>query len=135
MNIYFLIQCIAVGLLGTILSTLSVIYNLAKKAKLANIQFAPSDYFKSDWYAPVISIVSIILAAFFLPYVPKNAPLYVVIILFATIGYTGNDLVSRFFSTVNNRINAAIDYKTTISDTQTGTLDKPTPAAPPPKTP
>src|SRR6516165_307846 len=134
MSLQFLFQCIAVGLLGTILSTLSVIYNLAKKAKLANIQFVPSDYFKSDWYAPVISIVSIMLAAFFLPYIPKTVPLYIIVILFATIGYTGNDLVSRFFSTVNSRINAAIDYKTTISDTQTGTLDKPPPAAPP-KTP
>lgn len=130
MNFY--IQCILMGLCGTVLSTLAVLYNLSKKARLANIQFNNLEYFKTDWFAPVISFVAIVMAIIALPYIPaswQTSP-GIIILIFATIGYSGNDLVSRFFSVVNNRINGAIDYKTTIADTQTGTLDKPTPAAP-----
>lgn len=49
--------------------------------------------------------------------------------LFATIGYTGMDIALRFFSVTNRRINKAIDYKTTIADQTTGTIDTPTPTA------
>jgi MFS superfamily sulfate permease-like transporter len=128
----FNLQCILMGLCGTILSTLAVTYSLSKKAKAANVIFNIKDYLKTDWFAPVISFVAILMALIALPYIPAawhNSP-GIIILIFATIGYSGNDLVSRFFSVVNQRINGAIDYKTTMADTQTGTLDKPTPAAP-----
>lgn len=130
MNFNF--QCILMGLCGTILSTLAVTYSLSKKAKAANVQFSLSSYLHTDWFAPVISFVAIIMAIIALPYIPAgwhNDP-GIIILVFATIGYSGNDLVSRFFSVVNQRINGAIDYKTTMADTQTGTLGAPTPAAP-----
>lgn len=128
----FNLQCILMGLCGTILSTLAVTYSLSKKAKAANVQFNIKTYLITDWFAPAISFVAIVMAIIALPYIPSgwhNDP-GVIILIFATIGYSGNDLVSRFFSVVNQRINGAIDYKTTMADTQTGTLDKPTPAAP-----
>lgn len=128
----FIIQCVLMGICGTILSTLSVVYSLTKKAKSANVEFSFKGYLKTDWFAPVISLVAIVMAVIALPYVPPVAvhnPGYVLIV-FATIGYSGNDLISRFFSVVNQRINGAIDYKTTLADTQTGTLGAPTPAAP-----
>lgn len=128
----FNFQCIMMGLCGTILSTLAVTYSLSKKAKAANVQFSVKSYFSTDWFAPVISFVAIIMAIIALPYIPAtwhNSP-GIIILIFATIGYSGNDLVSRFFSVVNQRINGAIDYKTTMADEQTGTLGAPTPAAP-----
>lgn len=121
------------GLLGTALSTMAVLYSLTKKAKSANVIFSVKGYFITDWFAPVISVIAIFMALIALPYLPaawKNNP-GIIILIFATIGYSGNDLVSRFFSVVNSRINGAIDYKTTQIDTINNTLDKPTPAAPP----
>jgi hypothetical protein len=127
----FSFQCILMGLCGTVLSTLAVTYSLSKKAKAANVQFSLIDYLSTDWFAPVISLVAIIMALIALPFIPAqwHNSQGVIIVVFATIGYSGNDLVSRFFSVVNQRINGAIDYKTTISDTATGTLGSPTPAA------
>lgn len=126
----FFIRCIFVGLMGTVLSTLSVVYSLQKKAKAANVIFNFGIYLKTDWYSPVISFVALLLAYAFLPYIPATLADWMVLIIFSTIGYTGNDLVSRFFSTVNTRINAAIDFKTTIADASNPDPKAPTPAAP-----
>lgn len=47
--------------------------------------------------------------------------------IFLTIGYMGQDFLLRFLSRTSKELKAAIDYKTTIADTSSGTLDKPTP--------
>lgn len=127
----FNIQCILIGLCGTVLSNLAVLYNLTKKARSANLQFKISTYFENDWFAPAISLVALVTALILLPYVPATWPPVVILILFATIGYSGNDLVSRFFSVANSYLNKAIDYKTDIADSATGTLGSPTPTMPP----
>ncbi len=58
-----------------------------------------------------------------------------VALFFFSTGYMGQDFIlRRVVKSVQNRlIKEAIDYKTTIADTQTGTLDKPTPATERPK--
>lgn len=130
----FNLQCVLIGLCGTVISTLAVLYSLSKKAKAANVIFKTKNYFETDWFSPVISVIAIFMALILLPYAPKNWSPLVILILFATIGYTGNDLVSRFFSIVNTRINSAIDYKTDIADKATGNFGTPTPAMPAKKT-
>ena len=130
MILSFNLQCILIGLCGTLLSTLAVMYSLSKKAKAANVIFSASNYLKTDWFAPTISAVAIFMAMILQPYVPATWPKGVILVLFATIGYSGNDIVSRFFSVVNSRINGAIDYKTDVADKINGTYGTPTPAAP-----
>lgn len=51
--------------------------------------------------------------------------------LFAVIGFGGSSLALTIFSTATKRLYAAIDDKTTIADTSTHTLDKPTPTEKP----
>src|SRR5579864_3140073 len=109
----FIVRCAIVGLLGTILSLLAVNYSLSRKAKAANLIYSFRDFFVTDWFAPVISVVAIVMAIIFLPYIPKawQNDNGAILVVFATIGYSGNDIVSRFFSVVNSRLNSAIDYK------------------------
>ena len=128
----FIVKCVIVGLLGTGLSLLAVNYSLAKKAKAANLIYNFRSFFITDWFAPVISIVAIAMGVVFVPYIPagwQDSP-GAILVVFATIGYSGNDIVSRFFSVVNQRLNAAIDVKTTQADVANGTMATPTPAAP-----
>lgn len=52
----------------------------------------------------------------------------IILAMSATVGYSGGDLASKFFSFTQKRIDAAIDHKTTIADKATGNTDAPTPA-------
>lgn len=125
-------KCILMGLCGTLLSLLAVNYSLSRKAKAANLIYSFRDFLGTDWFAPAISVVAIVMAVIGLPYIPSSwhNNSGVILIIFATIGYSGNDLVSRFFSVVNQRLNAAVDVKTTQADVINGTMSTPTPAAP-----
>lgn len=129
----FYIKCFLTGLIGCIISTMSVMYSLTKKSKAANLQFNLKTYLKSDWFAPAISILGVLLGLLFLgPAIAKYPALkdsrLFILIFFSALGYSGNDAISRFFSVVTSKLNQAIDYKTNIADAQTGTLNTPTPA-------
>lgn len=126
----FFVQCGIVGFFGLVISTLTILRSLSIKAKMANVLFNSAEAIKNDWFTPVITLVALVTALIFLPYAKPEWPRSFILGFFALLGYSGNDLVSRLFSVANKKINAAIDYKTTISDTATGTLDSPTPAAP-----
>jgi hypothetical protein len=112
----FLLNCLLMGIGGTLLSMLAVMYNLSKKAKVANVEYHVSDYFKSDWFAPVISLTAVGMAILFLPYLPDSWSRPLILVLFATIGYTGNDLVSRFFSVINKKIDNQLGAKVDFAD-------------------
>ena len=133
MNLPFSVAFVLMGVLGLVLSTILILQSLSKKAKAANVIFTVTGYFRDDWFTPIGSVVSILMAYILLPYAPKGWSEGIQLLVSGTIGYLGSDIPSRIFSVVNKRINAAIDYKTTIADTQTGTLDAPTPAVKPPK--
>lgn len=123
-----------VGAIGAVLQMLMKAKSIQDKARLSNIQFKFFHYFVDDWLSHLISMGAVALYVFLARRRVVEAPInmYELILAFsATVGYTGADIVSRFFSFTNKRINAAIDYKTTISDKTTGTLDNPTPAVPP----
>lgn len=123
------IKCGVVGLLGMILQIIFKSIAVQKKANLANVQYKFWEIFSADWLSHLASIVTIVLFMFLIDEF-TNISAKVMDYLkigFAFVGYTGSDIASRLFSVVNNRVNAAIDFKTTISDTQTGTLNAPTP--------
>lgn len=133
------LNCFFISLIGLGLSVLAVIFNLKKKAKLANIVFDWGLYWKSDLWMQIAGTLLtaglfLMLLNPFLKQYPKFADnTFVILIFFSAVGYFGSDIASRLFSVVNSRINSAIDYKTTIADTQTGNLNAPTPAIKPTK--
>jgi hypothetical protein len=47
--------------------------------------------------------------------------------MFVFIGFTGSYVILQLMSVAKKKFRNAVDYKTTISDQATGTLDKPTP--------
>ena len=118
------------GGIGIILQMLMKAKSIQDKAKLSNVQFKFYEYFTQDWISHVISITAVMLFMVLvrrrLADIPQN--LYELVLgAAATVGYSGADMVSRFFSATNKRVNAAIDYKTTIADNASGTAGTPTP--------
>lgn len=118
------------GLIGMILQMLMKAKSIQDKARLAHVEFRFFEYFTTDWLSHLISMSAVALYVILARRRVVTAPdsMYELILAFsATVGYSGADIVSRFFSFTNKKVNAAIDYKTTIADTTTGNLDKPTP--------
>jgi len=133
MTLSLYLTCFGIAILGLILSMLLSMRALKIKASLANVVFKPSSYFQDEWISILISLVVIGIFLSLLPWALNWKPDSIKFVrpIFATVGYMGTDIILKFFSAVNSRINSAIDYKTTISDKATGTLDAPTPAAKP----
>lgn len=120
----------AAGLIGMVLQMLMKAKSIQDKARLANVEFKFFEYFTQDWVSHLISVVAIMLFMVLvrrrLMDIPQN--LYeLVLAASATVGYSGADVVSRFFSATNKKVNAAIDHKTSQSDAADGTLSTPTP--------
>lgn len=124
------VQCFAVALCGMLLQALLKVKSIQDKAKKANVQFNPKEYFLDDWLSHSASLVTVIMVMFFVDEFAHFSAYVMQYIkfAFAFVGYTGSDIMSRLFSVVNKRINNAIDYKTTIADEATGTTNQPTPA-------
>ena len=123
-----------VGFLGMVLQMLMKARSIQAKARLSNLQFNFWRYFVDDWLSHLISFFAVALCIFIVRNRLKDVPdsMYEIILgLSATVGYSGADIVSRFFSFTNKRINAAIDHKTTIADISVGVDPHvPTPATP-----
>jgi hypothetical protein len=124
-----------VGFIGMILQMLVKARAVQQKARISNIQFKFWEYFIEDWISHLISIGGVILYVYLIRNrvyamdTETSHSFYELILgTSATVGYSGADIVSRFFGAASKRINAAIDHKTNIADSASGTLDKPTPA-------
>jgi len=136
MNTLYL-DCFIISILGLILSTLVILKSQLRKAKLANVIYDWHLFFGMDlWINMAGTLVTVGIALMLLGPFLKQFPKYAdatlfIMILFAALGYIGSDVASRFFSVVNGRINAAIDYKTSAADQAAGTADAPTPATKP----
>lgn len=120
------------GVIGMILQMLLKARSIQAKARQANIEFKFWRYFVDDWLSHLISALSLALVIFIARrrFLEADLDMHELILgLAATVGYSGADIVSRFFSYTNNRINAAIDHKTTIADNSVGVdPNVPTPA-------
>lgn len=125
-----LYELAACGVVGMILQMLMKAKSIQDKARLANVQFKFFEYFTQDWLSHTISLFGVILFLFLVRRRLHDIPqsMYELVMAFsATVGYMGADIISRFFSATNKRVNAAIDHKSTQSDTMDGTLTTPTP--------
>lgn len=133
MTLSLYLTCFGIAILGLVFSMLLSMRSIMIKSKLANVIFKPSSYFQDEWISILISLVVIGIFLSLLPWALDWKPESIKFVrpIFATVGYMGSDIILKFFSVVNSRINSAIDYKTTISDKATGTLDAPTPATKP----
>jgi len=124
-----------VGVIGMVLQMLMKARSIQNKAKLSNVEFKFWSYFTDDWLSHLISLTAVALYVFLARRRIIDAPInmYELILGFsATVGYTGADIVSRFFSFTSKRINAAIDFKTTKADEAAGVdPNVPTPAIKP----
>lgn len=132
--ITFLTEIAICGFVGMILHMLMKAKDLQTSARKNNIEFKFSKFFIDDWLSHMISVSSVVLYLFLARRRVVTAPdsMYELILAFsATVGYAGDSLVSRFFSFTTKRIDAAIDYKTTIADQATGNTGTPTPAEKP----
>ncbi len=120
----------AAGLIGMVLQMLMKAKSIQDKARLANVQFKFLEYFTADWISHLISTIAIMLFMVLVrrrvESIPQNLYEFVLAVS-ATVGYSGADIVSRFFSATNRKVNAAIDHKTSQSDAIDGTLNTPTP--------
>lgn len=121
------------ALLGSVLQTAFKARSMQIKAKLSNIEFSFMGFLKDDWLVISANQITIFLALVMLDEIVKvdSKAMDYIKGIFAFVGYFGSDVALRIFSVANKRLNAAIDYKTTIADKSTGTEDAPTPAMKP----
>ena len=129
----------ALAILGQLFAVLLQMKAQTDKAKKANL-IPPSfkGFVGEEWINISLALLTILIAMFLIQPIIGLEPKYITYIRIAAlpIGYMGTDIILKMFGVVNNRLNAAIDYKTTEADKITGTLDAPTVAAPTtPKTP
>lgn len=118
-----------IGFCGALLQVLIKMKSLEIKSRKANLKFSPLAYLKEDFLSLSASILTLLMCLFLIDEVFKLNPKIVDYVkwLFAFIGYTGSDIMTRIFGVMNKQINNAIDDKTTIADEKTGNLDSPTP--------
>lgn len=111
------LTCAVIGLIGMALAVVLKMNSLRDKARVANVDFTASLYFKTDWGSILGSILTIALALFFVQdAIEKYPQVWVIKMAFGFIGYTGSDIASRAFSVFNRRLNNIIDVKTNVSD-------------------
>lgn len=129
MSYQLYLQCFMAAFLGWIISVCVKQASLMKKARVANVQFKASEYFTEDYWAIIATFAFIGVCLLSIEHVLNLKPTIMAYVSpgFAFVGYTGSDLALRLFSKANDKLNSAIDYKTTIADKQSGTLDAPTP--------
>jgi hypothetical protein len=104
---------------------------LSRKATAANLEFSVGGYFKDDKFIVAANFLTILAGLVCLKYVLRWQPTWENFIVpgFFLLGYFGSDVPTRLASVANRRLNAAIDYKTTIADQVAGLDPKtPTPA-------
>jgi len=123
------LQCVIACLIGNILHVFVKILSLRKDHKIANLEFSFLGYLKNDWLALLFDVI----ASFVIVYLVDEWLSFNEFIIgkiktmFVFIGYTGSHVILQLMSVAKKKFRLAVDYKTNISDRETGTLDKPTP--------
>lgn len=119
------------GMIGALIAMLVKANELRVLAKRSNVMFSFREYFVDDWISHVISTAGVVLFTIIvrrrLNHV-EDGNYEFILVISATVGYTGAALISKVFGTVEKKILAAVDHKTTIADKASGVpLDVPTP--------
>jgi uncharacterized protein YacL len=119
MEIYII--CFLIGLIGVAFQIIFKIRSLIEKANVGNIRFNWKDYFKQDMFSIILSLLSILLAEFFIRdtleyYENSKIAMPLIKLTFATLGYAGADISSRLFGRASKMLNSIIDKKTNVAD-------------------
>lgn len=128
LSLYF--QCLLAATLGGLVHASVKAKGLQTLAKKSNIEFTIKGFFKDDWITMVGNQLFIFLALLIIDEWLNVDSIFMerVKTLFAVIGFGGSSLALALFSTATKKLYSAIDYKTTIADEASGTLDQPTPS-------
>jgi len=144
------LKLIAASLIGIAFQLFFKSLSQSDTAKKANLEYSFWDFLKKDRKSIIGTLLTLCL--FFLlfgdvihsvvtnssgdlkPYLwgyvflsGKSIANILIMIICVTIAYTGQDIALRFLGRTSKELKDAIDYKTTIADTTTGTTDHPTP--------
>ena len=148
----FLLYCKLIfgSLIGMAIQLFLKNKSFLETAQKANVQYSLNDFWRNDKWTIVLTFISISAGILitsgatsntithaptevskylwgFLWLSSKDITIAMITTMFITIGYMGQDFLLRFLSRTSKELKAAIDFKTTKSDTADGTLDKPTP--------
>lgn len=123
------LKCFAAAFLGLLIHTGLKLKSLKELAQKSNIELRTIDYFKQDILSHLLNLLCI---ALWMMWISDAIAVYpkvtmILTVLSSVVGYFNTSIILSVFSVVKSRMNKAIDIKTTISDTATGTLDQPTP--------
>ena len=140
LELWEILICGMIGVLIQMLLKARDVQTLATRsniylAKTEKIKFSFKSYIAEDWISHIASTLVVVLYVIMVrrraATIPDN--LYEIMLLAsATVGAGGAALASKVFSSVEKRLLAAVDHKTTVADKSSGTLDHPTPATPVP---
>ena len=125
------IQCVIAALIGNVVHILFKIISLVKEHKVANIEFTFKGYLKDDKWVIMADLASAFALVFIVDeWVVDDSYAWILSkmkSIFFFVGLTGSYVIMYFGSVATKKLQKAIDYKTSIADTASGTLDQPTP--------
>jgi len=120
MTIVMYLWCFLAVELGQALQVALKMKSISDKAKLSSLEFSTNSYFKDDKWGLIAGLISNLAFLMFVDELVKIKPEIVDYLKFGFffVGYTGSDIILRFMSVANKKINAGIDIKTTKADEQ-----------------
>lgn len=129
------LACFGVAVIGWLIHTITEMNSVRKISLKANLEFSYGAYFKMEVWSVVVDFLAIGMSMFFVKYiVEKTKEEWIALVFLGLSGWAGSKFVTGILGVARKRVDAAIDHKTTIADTATGTLDNPTPIAAPKET-
>lgn len=140
MTLVLYVWCMASATLGAAISIVMKMQYEKSLSKRSNLQWSMKQFFSDDWLTMLSNQLVIVLALVLCDELIglDSKVMDHIKFLFALIGFSGNSIALAVFSKATQRAFGGVDFKTTIADTTTNTLDAPTPAVLPtdkPKTP
>lgn len=126
------IQCVLACLIGNIIHIAFKVRSLAVDHKHANLQFSFGTYLRDDKWALIVDALSsfglVFIADEWLDIDPRV--LGKIKSIFVLVGFSGSYVILQMMSVAKSNFRKSVDFKTTKSDEQDGTLDTPTPTTP-----
>jgi hypothetical protein len=122
-------QCVIAALIGNLVHIAFKVLSLWKDHKKANLEFSLLGYLKDDKIALIVDVIGSFALVYIIDewIIPYPQILSKIKTLFVFVGMSGSYVILQMFSVAKRKFRAAIDYKSTLADTASGTLDKPTP--------
>jgi hypothetical protein len=113
MSLLLYIQCFFAAQLGQALQVALKIRSMKIKADAASLPFNWKQALKDDAWSIVLTEIAVLSILFFIDEVVQIKPAVMSYIKFGFtfVGYTGSDIVVRFFGVANKKLNTALGTK------------------------